>query len=87
MNSRIFFGVTCWFALVTFDSVTAQEKYPGGIVYGPKAAFNIGAPEGWLGVVADLFCCLAEANDVATKSATANADTLFALRGRFVFIK
>ena len=48
MNSRIFFGVTCWLALVTFDSVTAQEKYPGGIVYGPKAAFNIAAPEGWV---------------------------------------
>src|SRR5437588_11838875 len=48
MNSRIFFGVTCWLAPVTFDSVTAQEKYPGGIVYGPNAAFNIAAPEGWV---------------------------------------
>src|SRR3979411_2502857 len=26
----------------------AQETYPGGIVYGPKAAFNISAPEGWV---------------------------------------
>jgi hypothetical protein len=26
----------------------AQENYKGGIVYGPKAAFNIGAPEGWV---------------------------------------
>ena len=25
-----------------------QENYRGGIVYGPKAAFNIGAPEGWV---------------------------------------
>lgn len=25
-----------------------QDTYPGGIVYGPKAAFNIGAPEGWV---------------------------------------
>src|SRR5205085_5482279 len=48
MNSRIFFGVTCWLALVTFDSVAAQEKYPGGSVYGPKAAFDITAPEGWV---------------------------------------
>ena len=29
-------------------SVVAQSNYPGGIVYGPKAAFNIGAPEGWV---------------------------------------
>lgn len=26
----------------------AQDTYPGGIVYGPKAAFNIKAPEGWV---------------------------------------
>ena len=26
----------------------AQENYRGGIVYGPKAAFNISAPEGWV---------------------------------------
>jgi hypothetical protein len=25
-----------------------QDTYPGGIVYGPKAAFKISAPEGWL---------------------------------------
>ena len=25
-----------------------QGTYPGGIVYGPKAAFNIRAPEGWV---------------------------------------
>jgi hypothetical protein len=25
-----------------------QENYRGGIVYGPKAAFNIGAPKGWI---------------------------------------
>src|SRR5438874_11433428 len=25
-----------------------QENYRGGIVYGPKAAFNIAAPEGWV---------------------------------------
>ena len=24
------------------------QNYPGGIVYGPKAAFNISAPEGWV---------------------------------------
>jgi tetratricopeptide (TPR) repeat protein len=25
-----------------------QEKYPAGIVHGPKAGFNISAPEGWV---------------------------------------
>src|SRR5206468_7937547 len=25
-----------------------QENYRGGIVYGPKAAFNISSPEGWV---------------------------------------
>jgi tetratricopeptide (TPR) repeat protein len=28
--------------------LAAQENYRGGIVYGPKAAFNIGAPQGWV---------------------------------------
>jgi tetratricopeptide (TPR) repeat protein len=28
--------------------VPAQEMFRGGIVYGPKAAFNIGAPDGWV---------------------------------------
>jgi hypothetical protein len=37
------------FALLIFCALTfAQETYPGGIVYGPKAAFNISAPEGWV---------------------------------------
>jgi hypothetical protein len=31
---------------VAFQSGRAQ--YPGGIVYGPKAAFNISAPSGWV---------------------------------------
>src|SRR5262245_34832182 len=26
----------------------AQEPFPGGIVHGPKASFNISAPEGWV---------------------------------------
>ena len=43
---------TCVFiylALLLFCSpISAQESYPGGIVYGPKAAFNIAAPEGWV---------------------------------------
>jgi hypothetical protein len=26
----------------------AQDQFPGGIVYGPKAAFTIKAPEGWV---------------------------------------
>ena len=34
-------GAICPFML-------AQETFPGGIVYGPKAAFNVSAPEGWV---------------------------------------
>ena len=29
-------------------SILAQEASPAGIVYGPKASFNITAPEGWV---------------------------------------
>jgi hypothetical protein len=36
------------FAIIIVAAVSAQNKYPGGIVYGPKAAFNISAPEGWV---------------------------------------
>ena len=47
MKSKIYIvaslalGAICPFML-------AQETFPGGIVYGPKAAFNIRAPEGWV---------------------------------------
>ena len=34
-------GVTCL-------STLAQETLPGGIVHGPKASFNLSAPEGWV---------------------------------------
>ncbi len=34
--------------LVAFGAAFAQKQYPGGIVYGPKAAFTISAPEGWV---------------------------------------
>ena len=38
-----------WIALLVLGAaVEAQQKYAGGIVYGPKAAFNISAPEGWV---------------------------------------
>src|SRR5438128_4388121 len=38
-----------WIALLVLGAaLEAQQKYTGGIVYGPKAAFNIGAPEGWV---------------------------------------
>ena len=40
-------GVFCLVVLIA-TAVSAQQKYPGGIVYGPKAAFNISAPEGWV---------------------------------------
>ena len=29
-------------------AVGGKEKFAGGIVYGPKAAFNIAAPKGWV---------------------------------------
>ena len=41
-------GVLCLELLFFAAGVSAQNKYPGGIVYGPKAAFNISAPEGWI---------------------------------------
>jgi hypothetical protein len=35
--------------VLSFVCVCAfAQNYPGGIVYGPKAAFNIAAPEGWV---------------------------------------
>ena len=40
-------GLIC-LALFVAVAVPAQNKYAGGIVYGPKAAFNISAPEGWV---------------------------------------
>lgn len=41
-------GVVCLALLFLPAVVAAQNKYVGGIVYGPKAAFNIAAPEGWV---------------------------------------
>jgi len=40
--------VVCLALLFLPAGVPAQGKYRGGIVYGPKAAFNISAPEGWV---------------------------------------
>jgi hypothetical protein len=40
--------LVCLALLFVCDGVPAQEKYRGGIVYGPKAAFNISAPKGWV---------------------------------------
>ena len=39
----LLFIVLCWRVLAS-----AQDTYPGGIVYGPKAAFKISAPVGWV---------------------------------------
>ena len=44
-------------------AIAAHNEYPGGIVYGPKAAFSISAPEGWVldnesGVAQGLPCVL-----------------------------
>jgi len=33
---------------VVCGAAKAQETFPGGIVYGPKAAFKIAAPDGWV---------------------------------------
>jgi hypothetical protein len=45
-----FMKATCYVAFVSFFCVRlfAQDTYPGGIVYGPKAAFNVSAPAGWV---------------------------------------
>src|SRR6267143_1267622 len=41
--------IVAFLALGAFcPCVSAQENYRGGIVYGPTAAFNISAPEGWV---------------------------------------
>jgi hypothetical protein len=40
--------IVCLALLFLPAGVPAQEKYRGGIVYGPKAAFNIAAPDGWV---------------------------------------
>jgi tetratricopeptide (TPR) repeat protein len=40
--------VICLGLLVLPIGVPGQEKYPAGIVQGPKAGFNISAPEGWV---------------------------------------
>jgi hypothetical protein len=55
--------IACLTGLVVCVPVPAQEKYIGGVVYGPKAAFNISAPEGWVldnesGKEQDLPCVL-----------------------------
>jgi hypothetical protein len=40
--------LVCLALLFFCAGVPAQDHYRGGIVYGPKAAFNIAAPEGWV---------------------------------------
>jgi hypothetical protein len=40
--------IICVFFLVICGRNFGQANYRGGIVYGPKAAFNISAPEGWV---------------------------------------
>lgn len=41
-------GIFCLALLFVSGVVPAQDNYRGGIVYGPKAAFKIDAPEGWV---------------------------------------
>ncbi len=45
MKARLFI---CLAVLLFCSPISAQKNYPRGIVYGPKAAFNIAAPEGWV---------------------------------------
>jgi hypothetical protein len=45
MKPTFLFGVV---SLVLCACAFAQETHPGGIVYGPKAAFKIDAPPGWV---------------------------------------
>jgi hypothetical protein len=45
MRTTFLFGVAL---LVACGGAFAQGKYPGGMVYGPKAAFTIRAPGGWV---------------------------------------
>jgi hypothetical protein len=40
--------VICILFVIICARGSAQENFRGGIVYGPKAAFNISAPEGWV---------------------------------------
>src|SRR5437764_11520847 len=42
------FSIVCIVVLLAGVRSSGQENYRGGIVYGPKAAFNIAAPEGWV---------------------------------------
>src|ERR1051325_6957601 len=45
MKTTVLLGIL-WLALG--GTVFADETFAGGIVYGPKAAFNIKAPAGWV---------------------------------------
>ena len=47
MKSKICILVSLAFGAIC-PSILAQETSPSGIVYGPKASFNISAPEGWV---------------------------------------
>ena len=40
--------LVCIALLLVCSTIVGQPNYAGGIVYGPKAAFNISAPEGWV---------------------------------------
>ena len=45
MKATVLFGLL---SLTLGGAVFADETFAGGIVYGPKAAFNIKAPAGWV---------------------------------------
>jgi hypothetical protein len=45
MKTILFSGIAL---LVICSAIFGQDKFPGGIVYGPKAAFKLDAPRGWV---------------------------------------
>jgi hypothetical protein len=49
MRRSLFYPLVISGALLIAQSLgVAQDQFRGGIVYGPKAAFNIAAPDGWV---------------------------------------
>lgn len=48
MNARIYICGLFSLGIFPFSTLLAEETSPSGIVHGPKAGFNITAPEGWV---------------------------------------
>src|SRR4029453_10983050 len=48
MKTRMYICGLLAFAISPICTLLSEETSPGGIVHGPKAGFNITAPEGWV---------------------------------------